>query len=87
VEVEVVAGLDRGTRYAAEFVSPGGGTLVRETLCVPGLLGWMARLARARILARIREVWREDLAVKMCRGCSPGIEAAGIAPSEIVARG
>ncbi len=85
VEVEVVAGLGRGTRYAARFVPSGDGTLVRETLLVPGLLGWLARLARGLILARIREVWREDLAVKMCRGGTPGIEAAGIAPSEIVA--
>jgi hypothetical protein len=87
VEVEVVGGLGRGTRYAARFVPSGEGTLVSETLLIPGLLGWMAALARAPILARIREVWREDLAVKMCRGGSPGIEAAGIAPSEIVARG
>jgi hypothetical protein len=87
VEVEVVAGLGRGTRYAAEFVPSGEGTLVRETLLIPGFLGWIAGLARAPILARIREVWREDLDVKMCRGGTPGIEAAEIAPSEIVAGG
>ncbi|MGH7149784.1 MAG: hypothetical protein ACREIU_03750, partial [Planctomycetota bacterium] len=86
VEVEVVGGLGRGTRYTAQFVPSGDGTLVRETLDVPCFLGWMAGLARAPILARIREVWREDLAVKMCRGGTPGIEAAGIAPGEIVAR-
>ncbi|HET6201585.1 MAG TPA: hypothetical protein VFI25_02145 [Planctomycetota bacterium] len=86
VEVEVVGGLGRGTRYAAQFVPSGDGTLVSETLLIPGPVP-RAGLARAPILARIREVWREDLAVKMCRGGSPGIEAAGISPSEIVDRG
>ncbi|MGH7149484.1 MAG: hypothetical protein ACREIU_02240, partial [Planctomycetota bacterium] len=41
VEVEIVGGLGRGTRYAARFVPSGDGTLVSGTLPIPGFPGWM----------------------------------------------
>ena len=78
IEVRILGGIGRGIRYEAEFLPEGEGTEVRERLVVPGLLGWLARLAPGPMLRRIGKVWEEDLEVGMCRGGWPGLDAVGI---------
>lgn len=83
IDVVVLGGLGRGTRYEAVLTTVGYGTQVDERLLVPGLLGMASSLARGWIRARMRAVWEEDLRTKMCRGGWPGLAAVGIRESEI----
>lgn len=74
VRAKVVRGALRGGETRVELLDTAQGTLVVEVhrLPFPNLPGLRGLVERAWV-RRLDRIWDEDLAVRVCRGGSPGI--------------
>lgn len=78
LKVDIVEGWGKGSAYHVKFSERSGGTEICERLIIPGWQGVAVRLAKRQFVKMMRRIWEEDLAVKMCHGGWPGIEAVGL---------